>query len=51
MNSIVSKGDANGQKSALRPQLIKSILITTFLMVNNKLRRAKEEAFREIWKN
>jgi len=46
LNSIETKGEVASRKTVLRPQLVRSILMTTFLMVNNKLRRAKEEAFR-----
>ena len=30
--------------------MIKNVLITTFLMVKNKMKRATEEGFRQIWK-
>lgn len=38
---IESKSSQQAAVNQLKPQLIKNVLITTFMMVNNKLRRVK----------
>jgi hypothetical protein len=50
LSSISTKSQLLENQAALRPQVIKNVLITTFIMVNNKFRKVKEDAFREIWK-
>ena len=50
MTSISKKTQLLERKAEMRPQLLKNVLSTTFGMIKNKMRRAKEEAFRAMWK-
>lgn len=50
MTSISKKTQLLERKAEMRPQLLKNVLSTTFGMIKNKMRRAKEEAFRVMWK-
>jgi hypothetical protein len=46
LDLIERKADQKSDNNDMRPQIIRGILITTFMMVNNKIRKAKEEGFR-----
>ena len=46
LNQIEKQSMVDNNLKATRNLVMKNVLITTFLMVNNKIKRAKEEAFR-----
>ena len=46
LNQIEKQSVVENNSKAMRSLVIKNVLITTFLMVNNKFKKAKEEAFR-----